>query len=232
MSASSDVTLIKYGDTDTLVAANAEAVSQTIQNKIRNGKYERREAATVPLILEGDDIVLELGSGLGLISTLAYKTGKVKDVHCFEADSRLIPLITLTHKVNGVTASIYNEVLTSDAGLIEQGYVEFHLRRNFYGSSLTSDSGAGVVETVRPKTKSFAEAVAAISPTVIVSDIEGGEAGLFSNCEMPSVRRVMMEIHPTIIGSAGVKAIFDDMHRAGLHYDHTASQREILVFRR
>lgn len=214
------------------IAVEDGVVSEVIQKKIVDGRYERHEALTIPKLMDGNEILLELGAGVGVISTLAWLSGKVKVVHCFEADPRLIPLIIETHAQNGVKGSVYNEILSSDSTMIAAGTMDFHIREDFYGSSTTKEYGREVRQTVQIPVKSFATAVEEIKPTVIACDIEGGELGLFDDVNMPSVKKIMLETHQTSLKGAGMRQVFHELHKADFHYDERYSRGSVSVFTR
>jgi FkbM family methyltransferase len=227
-----NIDYISYGETGLRVAVRSGVVSKVIREKIQNGRYERWEAATVPKILERDEVFLELGAGVGVISSLAWMTGKVRSVHCFEADPRLIPLIEATHAANGVRGEAHNVILTSEPTLISRGVMDFYVREHFYGSSVNASVGRAVAETVAIPVRALSDAVSAVQATVIACDIEGAEQTLFRNASIPSVRRIMVETHQTALGGVGMRDLFDDLHRAGFHYDQTFSRGSVPVFSR
>jgi hypothetical protein len=78
----------------------------------------------------------------------------------------------------------------------------------------------------------LAEALAEARPTVLVCDIEGAEATLLPEGDWSCLRLAVIELHPQWIGQAGVQAVFDAMHRAGLTYFPKASEGKVVTFRR
>ncbi|SMF57875.1 methyltransferase, FkbM family [Xaviernesmea oryzae] len=214
------------------IAVSDEVVSETIQKKIRDARYERHEANIIQKIVTDGDILLELGAGVGFISTLAWSTGKVKEVHCFEADPRLKKIIEATHAQNGVSGNVYTEILSNDAEQIEKRSIDFHIREDFYGSSLNSGVGREIKQTVPVPVTSIRKAIETIKPTVIACDIEGGELGLFDEIDMPTVRQVMVETHVAAFKGEGMRQLFHEFHKADFYYDPVNSYREVVVFRR
>lgn len=207
-------------------------VSEIIQKKIKDGRYEKHEARTIPKLMVDDEILLELGAGVGVISTLGWLSGKVREAHCFEADPRLIPLIKETHAQNGVKAFVYNQILSSDEKQISSGSMDFHIREHFYGNSTIDSVGRDIKQTVKVPVVSLASAIERIQPTVIACDIEGGELGLFDDVEMPSVKAVMLETHQAALKGSGMRQVFHEMHKADFHYDERYSSGSVSVFSR
>jgi FkbM family methyltransferase len=232
-SALDDQKFVEFGDTGIKLATDS-SVSQKMIDYITRGWYEVQEFKQVEKIVEKDDVVLELGSGLGLISTVAWKTGKTKSIHCYEADPRLVPLIKRTHDANGVTnATVHNKAITSDLESLKAGTLDFHIRPDFWENSTNPEVGAAVLETIKVPVISLSEIIDSVSPTLIVADIEGAEDGLFGQgVNLRSVKRIALEIHQEMLGPAGMRRLFDDFHRAGFHYDARYSNSSVPVFSR
>ncbi|WP_412033052.1 FkbM family methyltransferase [Nitratireductor aquimarinus] len=224
--------IIKYPHTSgpISIAVADGIVSNVIQKKIEDGRYEKHEAKTVAKILDENEVFLELGAGVGVISTLAWLTGKVREVHCYEADPRLIPLIKATHRENGVQGQVHNVILTNDEDALQAESVDFHIREHFYGNSTITSVGREVKETLKIPVQSINDAIKAIQPTVIACDIEGGELGLFDDVEMPSVKKIMLETHQSAIKGSGMRQVFHEMHKADFHYDERFSSGSVSVF--
>jgi FkbM family methyltransferase len=227
------VGFIPYGRSGIEIAVRDGIVSELVQEKIRSGSYEKRESAMAERIVTADEIVLELGAGVGLISTVVGRTGKAKQIHCFEADERLLPLINETHTRNGITdVNLYHSAITSDLECLKRGYIEFHLRESFWGNSTNANVGREVQSVVKVKTTKFADIIQLIQPTIIIADIEGAEMGLFSGVDLACVQAILLEVHLNVLGPQGMRNLFDDLHRAGFYYDPYISSGQVPGFRR
>lgn len=221
---------IKHGKYEVQVAVDDALVSPLIQKAIADGLYERFEADRVAKILKDGDIVLELGAGVGFISTMAAKTGKPKEIIAFEADPRLIPIIKETHRINGVqNADVRNAMVQPNP---DRASAPFFVRENFWGSSANAEKGMPVIAECQVDVVDFQSLLDEYHPTVIISDIEGGEVGLFRGVSLPSVRRILMEVHQGIVGGEAMRQLFLDIHNHGFHYDQQFSQGSVVVFSR
>lgn len=228
-----EVKFIPYGKSDIQIAVIEPQVSALVQDRVVKGSYEAAECRMCEKVLESNEIVVELGSGLGLISTAVMKSGKAKEVHCFEADQRLLGLIQATHKKNGVLNSfLYNAAVTGDVDALNKGEMTFHLRENFWGNSTNPNVGKTPEFAVRVQTRSLKSIVTSIKPTIIIADIEGAELGLFSNVDLSGVKRILLEVHPFAIGAKGMRSVFDDLHKAGFYYDPRFSSGAVPGFSR
>lgn len=95
-------------------------LSERVRESITAGRYEGNEANEVEKLIKNGDRILELGAGLGFISTIAARHPLVESVLSFEADPRLIGYIKKVHELNNVEkAEIRNAVLTVDPSLDE-----------------------------------------------------------------------------------------------------------------
>jgi FkbM family methyltransferase len=228
-----DVKFIPYGKSDIFIAVTEPQVSALVQDRVTKGHYEVAECRMCEKILEANEVVVELGSGLGLISTTVMKTGRAKEIHCFEADQRLIHLIQATHKKNGVKNSfLYNAAVTGDRDALNKGEMTFHLRENFWGNSTNPNVGKTPEFAVQVKTRSLKSIMMSVKPTIIIADIEGAELGLFTDVDLTGVKRILLEVHPFAIGASGMRSVFDDLHKAGFYYDPRFSSGTVPGFSR
>jgi FkbM family methyltransferase len=203
-------------------------MSEEMQGILRAGEYERAEAKRLPRLIEPGERLVELGAGIGFLSTLAAQA-QAASIVVFEANPELIPVIEATHRLNGVQSIVRNAVV-APVKLTET--TPFYLHRNFWASSLTPVKPKhlrGVVEvpivTVEAMLREHA-------PTLLVMDIEGGEADLLDGAELHGVRKVYMELHPKVMGQAGVKRVFDRLSAQGFVYDIGHSSGGVVLFRR
>ncbi|MEO1490912.1 MAG: FkbM family methyltransferase [Pseudomonadota bacterium] len=198
-----------------------------IERPLRKGRYEGGECLAVEIVVGRGDRVLELGTGIGLVSTKAAMAEGVERVLTFEANPSLIPVIREIHHLNGVADRI--EVVN---GLVTRGEapetLPFYRRGDFWASSLSPDAGA-YVDQVDVATHDFDAVLADLKPTVVVCDIEGAELDLFDGADLASARFVIMEIHPKVYGAEGVRRIFDNMSAKGFGYSPKVSRGGTVV---
>ena len=181
--------------------------------------------------MEPDEVVFELGAGIGFVSTMAYRTGHTRRIVVVEADPRLIPLIRETHLINGVdTATIYHGMAMPHPGW--RTTETFYVRENFWGSSASADAGMPVTEEHQIPVYDLQALLDEHRPTLLICDIEGGEAGLYRGITLPTVRRILMEVHQAVIGGEAMRQLFLDIGHLGFHYDQRFSQGSVVVFTR
>ena len=201
-----------------------------VRGAIREETYERKECDAVMRMVQDDDVVLELGGGIGYMSTLIATHKKVREVHTYEANPTLIPYIRSVHEANEVTnVTVHNALLADGPG----DPVPFYVRQNFLGSSMDkSIDEDSIVSTEMIEQRDINAVLSELKPTVLVCDIEGAEAHLLPAADLSCLRVAIVELHPQWIGQTGVQAVFDTMHRAGLTYFPKASEAKVVSFRK
>jgi hypothetical protein len=190
---------------------------QIIQGKIRrllrSDSYEAKEAEAALRVVREGDVVVELGGGIGFMSTLVATKRAVKSVHVYEANPNLIPYIQSVHAANTVTnAHVTNAVLGA-----QDGSVDFYIRDPMLGSSMQVNAR---------------NAFADIGATVMICDIEGAEVDLIPQLDLTGLRAAIIETHPQWIGPKGINTVFRAFMDAGLAYYHRGSQGKVIAFRK
>jgi len=214
---------------DLRVAIDRNIIAERILGKISDGGYESTEATLLPLLVQPEDSVLELGAGLGFIAAMLMTHCRPRAYCAIEADARLIPLIQRTLDLNNVKGEVEvrNAILTEDAKKLREGSVPFLVEEEFWESRESETENGISVETL-----SLNELLREHSISVLIVDIEGGEATLLDGADLSAVRAVSLELHPSIIGAAGVQKIFRCLHEGGFVYDIAFSSFGIVTFTR
>lgn len=202
-------------------------VSAVIWHSILSGEYEAKEARSVRSLLRPGDRVLELGTGLGIITTIMAKTSGVR-IWSFDANPEVIALARRVLDAN----DIQNVVL--EHGLLTAGRAEdhvFYVRPDFWMSSMIEEQGP-YQTTIPLKSANVDDFITKESVNVLVMDIEGAERELLSHARLAGVDRVFLELHDHLYGLAGVRNIFAAMDRLGFSYDPRASSGPCVLFMR
>lgn len=200
-------------------------VSPTVRHCLLNGDYENEELATVAAALQPDDVVLELGTGLGLIATFCAKRVGSDRVFTYEANPALEPHIRRTFALNGVSPSLSIALLGESTG-----NRTFYVTRNFWASSVIRPAGRAKAVTVPVKV--LDDELRRIDPTFLVTDIEGGELELFEGMNFRNIRKICLEVHEGAIGPAGVGHVRSLLLDAGFAPDPARSTARVWFLER
>lgn len=203
-------------------------LSKNVMNSISNGTYEWQERHLLADIVQAKERVMEIGGGIGYISSALMASGLVEKMISYEANPALIPIIQETWRINGHIAECKNAVLLNSKDVKN---IKFYIRSDFWASSLSPDPwGYESVEHV--PALDFQDQINEFSPTLIVCDIEGGEIDLFSsvNLSESGVKKVFLEIHPQVSGRHKIKDLFDYFSSHNFHYDAWHSSRCCILF--
>jgi len=200
-------------------------VTPALRRALYAERYERGEARCVRLRLAADDVVLEVGAGVGFLSTLcALRVGSAR-VTSLEANPALLPRIRATHAANGVAPALVHGVLAHEAG-----EAELFVARELVSSSLRDPGGA--VQRVRVPQLAVNELLGRLAPTCLVIDIEGGEAELLPAIEWRGVRKLILELHPHVIGEAKTRELLALLEARGLREERAISSTRKKFFAR
>jgi FkbM family methyltransferase len=198
-------------------------VSPGIAREIYFGDYEAKEIEIISKRLAADDVVFEVGAGLGYLSAYcARRTGSDK-VFTYEANPELIPLIRETHARNGVAPTVTNALLARG-----EGEREFHIEDDFWASS--AHRGGGRAITV--KQLDLDRELGRIRPSFRIVDIEGGEAEFFAGADLSTVRKICVETHPDVLGDRVLSEMFAGLVAKGFALDFSLIRKNVFFFHR
>lgn len=204
-----------------------DVLTGRIRRLLRANEYEAKESeAALRTVREGDTVV-ELGGGIGYMSTLVATKRNVAAVHVFEANPNLIPYIHSVHAANDVTtATVHNAILGA-----RKGEADFYVRSPMLGSSLQKLEGETDPPSVKVPVLNAKQALNDIGATVLICDIEGAEADLIPQLDLTGLRAAIIETHPQWIGPEGMNKVMRAFMDAGLSYYHRGSHGKVLAFR-
>lgn len=209
-----------------------ELISDAVWRAIRDGRYEVPELRAGLAVLQRGDRLLDIGAGLGIVGAVLASHTEVERILSVEADPRLIPYIRRLHADNGIARI---DVLNCVPTAAPQDGALFHVREDFWCSSLNPDTGA-YARAMRVPTRTLGSLLRDFRPTVVMSDIEGAETDLFGVPQgFAGVRAIVIELHlrnyphPAL---AAVDRIFRTLSDEGFAYLPCPSIGEVVTFQR
>jgi FkbM family methyltransferase len=200
-------------------------MSRRVERALSRGGYQRDELRLIGSVLSPTDVVLEVGAGLGLVSSYCAKRIGSNRVFAFEADPELEPCIRETYQLNGVDPTLEMCAVAARAGRVtvyrDKHFVSSSVARRRVGARPVEVPGRAlnyVVENVRP--------------TLLVIDAEGAERNLFEGGKLPTVNKIVLELHERVIGPDGTDRVRAQLAELGFAVDQTLSSPEHLVLER
>lgn len=207
---------------------DTSVLSRKIIKLLSEETYERKEVAAAQRLLQSNDRVIELGAGIGFMSSFAGLICNEGEVHTFEANPHLLPFIRKVHAINGLTNVNVNHAILG----AQPGTCTFYVRKNLLASSMDPMDGADIVTETLVEVRDAATEMKRIRPTVLICDIEGAELSVIPMLDLSSLRLAILEIHPQWIGLDGVNTIFQTFMDAGFGYQARGSEGKVVCFRR
>lgn len=194
-------------------------------------RHEAEERHVIRQRLRSTDIVLELGSGMGIVTTTCCQIAGSDSVFTFEANPKMEEVLRKNFDLNHVSPHLTMAMISA-----AEGTDEFHVSDKFLLSSryesATRVSRAHVECTTVP-TVSLQNVIKKVRPTFLVVDIEGGELELLNtSIDFSSVERMCIEFHPHIIGDAECGKIIDALVRQGFYVSVEWSTGPVLYLER
>lgn len=188
------------------VRLDVSGMSPVMKNNLRLGRYEVQERLLAARALKKEDVVLELGAAIGFIGLYCRKVLGVRDCLSVEANPDTLQRLRHNYALNALTPHVIHA-----AAAREDGELTLHADGEFWENSLI-DQGKGATSFTVPAL-SLASLVRGMNnaPTVLIADIEGGEQYLDLSGLPDSVRTVIMEVHPTVIGQEAVDHILNTL---------------------
>ena len=225
--------MAKFLISDYIVQVPNALMNEAIQKSMQGDRYEGHEAYAVTRHVIKGDRVLELGGGVGYIGMLIASRVGGENLMTVEANPLMTPVIEKNLTINlieGVT--VINAAVVPDS--FPEDHATFHITPAFWASSLNPVM-AKKWKTTKPvdvPAVKIGELLNEHKPSVVIMDIEGGEAGLFATPWPDHVRLLIIELHPHIYGDDVIKQIFDQMSASNLTYCPVGSRGQVVVFKR
>ena len=168
--------------------------------KLLMGWHTIHERQLVLSVLEPEDVVMELGGGIGMVAIACAKKIGSDRVFSYEANPRLESLIRDNYTLNDVAPTLKMCMLGPEAGSHT-----FYIARKFSRSSAYDSEGDS--EAVEVPVEPFNSEVRQVGPTFMIIDIQGSEKELVDYADFGPVRKLLIEVHPDIIGGPAARDV-------------------------
>ncbi|MBH8575045.1 FkbM family methyltransferase [Nostocaceae cyanobacterium CENA369] len=193
-------------------------VPRELQEALYAGTYEKYELKIVESQLQQNDVVMELGTGIGLVSSFCAKKIGNNRVFTYEANPVLKPVIWNTYTLNNVSPNLEMCMLGENVG--EQ---TFYIAKGFWESSIVPYQDG--LQPINVPVKSFNEEVKKVNPSFLILDIEGGEYEFFHYANLHNIQKIAMELHKRIIGAEKANFVRSKLIASGFQLNEKISFR-------
>lgn len=195
------------------------------RKSLYGGSYEKPELQSIKSQLHSNDIVMEIGAGIGLISSYCAKRIGSERVFAYEANPRMEHHIRKTYKINCISPTLEMCLIGR-----QTGQQTFYIAEYFWSSSVIQRSPKA--EAIQVPVKSFNQEVRRINPTFLIIDIEGGEYDLVQYADFYNVQKIAIELHERVIGHDKVEFVKEKIAQAGFQVNEAMSEGEQLFLQR
>ncbi|EDX76737.1 methyltransferase, FkbM family protein [Coleofasciculus chthonoplastes PCC 7420] len=200
-------------------------ISDDVLNDIYAGYYEQNELRIVKAKLTPNDIVMEIGTGIGLLSSYCAKRIGSERVFTFEANPELELPIRQNYAINQVSPHLEICLIGE-----REGTHQFYIEKNFWSSSTIQRHPDA--KAIQVTVKSFNQEIKRLNPTFLIIDIEGGEYELLNYAHFHNVKKLVIELHERIIGREKVEFVKAKLHQWGFKIHPKISTTEELFLER
>ncbi|MBO6507250.1 MAG: FkbM family methyltransferase [Roseibium sp.] len=167
-------------------------VPRDIQKQLYQNRYETQELTLVRAALVAGDRVLEVGAGIGFIGIACARICGPGNILSYEPNPAMKAVIEKNYALNDMTPNLRSKVLD-----VKPGEVEFFFSDTVLSSSLI-DRQQG--SATRVEADGIGQVVEEFDPSAIVMDVEGAEIELLRNCRLDGVAKMIIEMHPHVVG--------------------------------
>ncbi|MCB9958389.1 MAG: FkbM family methyltransferase [Rhodospirillaceae bacterium] len=189
------------------LSADLAVVSKEVRRGLYLDDYEVGERALARKHLTASDRVLEVGGGVGLVSLVCAGVVGAGNLRIYEPNPVACGAIRRNFALNGLEPDLRQAAVGEASG---SGV--FHIHTNIFSSSLIDRRGTTPTEV---EIAGAADVLADFAPTVVVMDAEGAELTVLPLLAGASVRGIIVELHPHIVGEAECEALLQQMAEMG-----------------
>ena len=204
------------------LCADPRTVPYDIRRGLFHRTYEGSERSLLRAALKPGDRVLDVGACTGLLSILCAKIVGAENVLSYEANPALEFLIRDNFGLNRLVPNLRAKAITSDGRDIA-----FYIHESLFSSSLFNRASS---KPISIQSDRFDAVIDEFHPTLIAMDVEGAEDELFASSDLPGVAKIVVELHPHIIGQDRVEAV--ERRLESLDFTRRSQNRKSAYFAR
>jgi hypothetical protein len=111
------------------------------------------------------------------------------------------------------------------------GTANFYIRYNFWASSSHAGRAEGAKRVTPVRVHALDQEISEYHPTFLIMDIEGGEESLIGSSDLSGINKIMMELHPDLIGDSGVDRVLSWLRVLGFVLDVSIGTRNVVFLK-
>jgi FkbM family methyltransferase len=189
-------------------------------------EYEKEELSILEKHLEPNDVVIELGAGIGFLANYYCRAAVGKHI-AIEASPDLCQIIAQN------TGQFQNLTILNGVASKNSGEHSFHIYQDYWASSLypvhLDNPALQLVKTVSVPAIDLDQLIIEQQATCLICDIEGGEKELFEQFEL-NVPKIILELHWQILGHEQSLKILNRLVKRG--YKLQGSQNVVIAIKK
>jgi FkbM family methyltransferase len=190
------------------VRTGIEDVPKSVRSALFKGTYEKFECDLVKQHVTAGAKILEIGTGIGLVSLVATRLSGQGNVLSYEANPKMEATIRANYLLNGFEPNLRMKALTADGRELT-----FFQDQNILSSSLHERDIKSTTITV--PSVAINDVLKETAPSVILMDVEGAEVELLEIADLSNVKVMIIEMHPHIVGHDVIDGLLESLNAQG-----------------
>jgi len=205
-------------------------VPEKTRDAMIRGRYEFKEREVARRMLSDGDRVIELGAGMGVVSLTIAKLVGSKAIRSFEANPVIIELARSNAEANDMPVTFCNVIASPRVIAEETPFIDFFVLGSFEASSTRRINPNQTA--IQVPTSPLEDEISSHRANALVFDIEGFETEIISKTNLSGIDKLIMEIHPKILGLDTCVDLIDQLETKGLILRRDLAFGDVLAFER
>ena len=185
----------------------------SLRRALYSERYESEEVDSFRKMVEPNDRVLELGAGIGHLTTVVAKALGSENVLAVEANPHLEEWIRRNFQQNHVEPRLVSAL----AGSIDGEQSILNIAGDFWASSVKSAEGQ--IDLVTVATADCNRLISETGANFLICDIEGAEVDLLPALDLAPIDKMIVEFHPHVVGWEAYRQLMWHLLGQGFAYN-------------
>jgi len=194
------------------ITLQLDCLPQEMQKVLLSGGYEAPEIKILPALLSPSDRVLEIGAAIGFLGLFCRKIIKVSQFFSVEPNPTTLAYLRRNYELNKIEPVVIEAALAAADGPLSLSTTDM-----FWTDSVVSGAVATTSKQITVRGLSFKSIleIAGINFNAMIIDVEGGEQFLPIALIPREIKKILIEIHPEMIGVRPAYSVLEALIGAG-----------------